>query len=521
MATRETVWDWRTTYDGSGSQQMIRDTNQIAGATQRTTAALKTEEQAVLQVDVSKRRLMSSTQMTTASLLAFGSGTGGAAAGMQALGSAVGFMGHTLGGIAGPLSLIILLASAVGEGFLRFGEHAEKASDKAERLSKQLEDVKHEIEELDASEKLADRFAVERLVTLEREIDAQKRLAEALATVDRARDKVGTALKHLSDLQAEQVLESDAYNESLKAFRDEGVSTVELTEKWTKRQVELSKAIEGTRGEVKRLSEQQGELMRATHGVVEQNKDGIISLLGFRRATFDNELETAKLGQVFKDQLDISKTVWKEVTKTAKDEATIQRLVAIQTAQEIYDAQVELEKKQAALRVKAFHDFESIEASLVTVVEKSGQASFKTIKDLKYAEAIVNTAAGVAMALSGSVPPFNFIAAAAVAAAGAAQIATIASTTPSGGGSVQSPSGSSPSGSITTAGPTTTGSAPTSGPTAAGSSGVGTMNVYFENITFEALDPESIPARRLRQFVHRFAELLSEEMNGLGNSFRR
>lgn len=52
------------------------------------------------------------------------------------------------------------------------------------------------------------------------------------------------------------------------------------------------------------------------------------------------------------------------------------------------------------------------------------------------ASGIINTAVGVTKALSASPPPFNFINAALVAAAGAAQIASIKSTSQSGGGSV-------------------------------------------------------------------------------------
>lgn len=66
---------------------------------------------------------------------------------------------------------------------------------------------------------------------------------------------------------------------------------------------------------------------------------------------------------------------------------------------------------------------------------------FNNNKAFLIAGAIMDTAAGVAKAIGSGVPPWNFIQAAAVAAAGAAQIATIRSTQPgSGGGSVSTPS---------------------------------------------------------------------------------
>lgn len=74
-------------------------------------------------------------------------------------------------------------------------------------------------------------------------------------------------------------------------------------------------------------------------------------------------------------------------------------------------------------------DTASLAASTLTAV--FGQSKLAGI-----ASAIVNTAVGVTKALSSAPPPWNFIQAGLVAAAGAAQIATIRSTSETGGGSV-------------------------------------------------------------------------------------
>jgi hypothetical protein len=71
--------------------------------------------------------------------------------------------------------------------------------------------------------------------------------------------------------------------------------------------------------------------------------------------------------------------------------------------------------------------------TLTTVFNKSKAAAI--------AGAIINTAKGVTKALSESAPPFNFINAGLVAAAGAAQIAAIRSTSQTGGGSAPSVGG--------------------------------------------------------------------------------
>ena len=57
-------------------------------------------------------------------------------------------------------------------------------------------------------------------------------------------------------------------------------------------------------------------------------------------------------------------------------------------------------------------------------------------KPIKYAQAVSNTALGVTQALASSPPPFSFVLAAMVAAAGAAEIATIAAQKYATGGIV-------------------------------------------------------------------------------------
>lgn len=73
----------------------------------------------------------------------------------------------------------------------------------------------------------------------------------------------------------------------------------------------------------------------------------------------------------------------------------------------------------------------SILGSLATIAEASGKKSFALTQALRYAEAVVNTAAAVANALASPAPwPIPLAFAAAAAAAGAAQIAVISSVKP-------------------------------------------------------------------------------------------
>ncbi len=89
-------------------------------------------------------------------------------------------------------------------------------------------------------------------------------------------------------------------------------------------------------------------------------------------------------------------------------------------------------ERQAALRTFAMYasSTASILGSLATIVEATGKKNFKLTQGLRYAEAVVNTAAGIARAYADHTWPMSAVVAAVVAAAGAAQIATIASTKP-------------------------------------------------------------------------------------------
>jgi hypothetical protein len=72
----------------------------------------------------------------------------------------------------------------------------------------------------------------------------------------------------------------------------------------------------------------------------------------------------------------------------------------------------------------------SVFGSLATITGTFGKKAFALTQALRYAEAVVNTAAGVARALAEYAWPYSIIVGVAVAAAGAAQIATIASSKP-------------------------------------------------------------------------------------------
>lgn len=105
----------------------------------------------------------------------------------------------------------------------------------------------------------------------------------------------------------------------------------------------------------------------------------------------------------------------------------------IETAQQQHaDRMTEIAKKQVEeetrLREQLVSNVAGIFGSLASIAESFGEKGLVAAKAFGVAEAIVNTAQGITKALAqGGV--FGFVGAAAVAAAGAAQIATILSTT--------------------------------------------------------------------------------------------
>lgn len=116
------------------------------------------------------------------------------------------------------------------------------------------------------------------------------------------------------------------------------------------------------------------------------------------------------------------------------------QLADLQAALDAELAAVEAaEAAKLAARQSAISAWAGVFGDLANLIKDEGEKQFKIAKALSIAEAIINTAQGVTKALASSPPPWNFVQAAAVAAAGLVQIATIKRQQPNGSGSVASP----------------------------------------------------------------------------------
>ena len=91
------------------------------------------------------------------------------------------------------------------------------------------------------------------------------------------------------------------------------------------------------------------------------------------------------------------------------------------------------DKKTTQIRKQNAQGYLSALGSIFNTAGQLAGDNFKLQKAFGIAEAVVNTARGVTQALGSAPPPLSFVTAGAVAVAGAAQIATIAKSQPSGG----------------------------------------------------------------------------------------
>ena len=154
-----------------------------------------------------------------------------------------------------------------------------------------------------------------------------------------------------------------------------------------------------------------------------------------------------ELAQAIRDVKGLS-----EIEKNRLKEGVNEYLIA---EQDKLDATIEYEnaklkaKEDAAVKEKKLRkDTANASVSLASTVFKSVsgflEQGSKEQKAFAIADATINTAKGVTNALAYGVPPLNFVNAAAVGVAGAAQIASIVATTPStSGGATSTPTAQS------------------------------------------------------------------------------
>lgn len=574
MATREAVFRLRSEFDASGTGQAIEASGKVSQAAGRESMAFEGASESALHLEVSKRRLIRTTASLTGDVALMA--TRGASMGtiLNTAGTSVMFLTHSLGSLAGPLGIALLLAGAAVEGYLHFAEKQETAAEKAEKLGKALEEAKKSLESARSAFQ-AGLFSKEQLAAIQLYSDnlekqknafkpieetakAQKGLLELISQEQSLRAKIGrseafqaevekdrnfgaqrraemvateVALQaklaaQLKDVLAQEKEQQIAGNRTLAARANLAKSTKQFTEEEVKFFAEARQA--ETKAEADAIQKRKAFKEKELADDVAREREKISRLTALARQARSSaidlivdqyERERAQENQSFKNK----KTDMERDIALGKESADA--LVQIEIVHQNKLTQIDRAsvKARVALSIQAAQQVGGVMGQLADFMEKSGSHSFRAMKALRVAEAVINTAAGVAQALGTIPPPYSFIAAGAVAAAGAIQVATIMRTEPGG-------SGSGPGiGSI--GGGTSTGPGPGQGTgpsatsiTSGGGGGGGpmTVNIYFEkgSIALQALNFDDLPPGAARRVGRAIVNEVSMQLNGLGGAIR-
>lgn len=566
MAVREAIWRMRTEFDGSGTAAATAAEGRMAGAHAAAGAAAEKQTTSNVRLELSKRHLIRATGESTRTMARFAA-TGVATSGAMNLAAmGTGLLTRSIAGLAGPIGLIVTVAGFAASALFAMGAKAEGAKEKVSALDAASSAFSATMEKVQTAAKLgfatpeqagAIRMLHDRVEAMKSAAGAEKLLSDAgriqedvqerVTAAIRKRDHAQTRLETLAMQYPDRsAAERTALKEEKKALDDAQVAVDRLTREHLslRSAVDSAKAgIQGMTGALKNLSEEEQKwlgdekekaLRERTKILSDQKKSledlakegekahaaslkaEVVLIREFNSATADLDKDQFKRRRMVMDS--------EERSRVAMIQATVQNAAdadnQITLIHGIYaERRKKIDQDEAEFRVqtelKAMHASARIMGALASLVESSGQDTFNIVKALRMAEAIVNTAAGVTAALAEDDIP----GAIAIAAEGAAQIATIESASMQGGGSVSAPSMALGGGPDTGLTGTTTGT-PTLGSMAPGGTttiGAATVNLYIENLVYQGLDPDSVPAAQMRRFVQRFAELYSFEVIGRGN----
>lgn len=232
-------------------------------------------------------------------------------------------------------------------------------------------------------------------------------------------------VKRRSDLNAGQKESLDAMIEDDKSAAEQQKAIqsnlkklkLELIEDETQRAIALSKfemeeGIKNANGYAKSI-----ELIKQEHAlrVLKINQDAA-------RAQFEDEFREA----LEKDKRDADfRKRMADASKREQDEAIAADERWTQKEYEESEKRKKIVEEESKAKLNAAMSFTSGVANLLTVLGRKNRALAKAAQVINIADAIANTAVGVTKALSAAPPPWNFIQAASVGLAGAAQVATI------------------------------------------------------------------------------------------------
>jgi hypothetical protein len=501
MGAREVVLSYRSAFDASGAQSAFKANEAVAGSVQRYGSTVKGASDRMIDFEVKERRVEAVTKNVSAALFTAAQSGSAMQGGMRAGAAALDFLGNAAGSLAGPVGIAILLASNLASAFLAVKANATEAKEKVAEVMSASEAYSIALDALSKSGRAETDSTVQRLKAKQREV-------ETASQINRLAESGSEAIRRYNEAEAARLDVSNKLTEAKDRLR-------RLTEyeraAYPQQAVQIEESIRRLTDELGKAASKTTALEAQTRSHTEASK-GVASAFENQEGALAGVIEAEDTWQTARQRnLDLG---WETMALEYRIALQREMLSAGETARI---------QKERMLRIAAAQNVASIAGSLASFMEATGSKSFGVMKALRYGEAVINTAAGVMQALGTIAPPYSYIAAAATAAAGAVQIATIASTNP-GAGSVTTPSmGGGGGGGFPTGGggdgpgPFTLGAGGAPGGSMAGA----TVTVTIESLVFQGLDPDSVPAGQMRRFVRRFAEMLSFEFNALGNRIGR
>ncbi len=499
MAARDVVLRYRSSFDAAGAEAAQKANLGVAKSVDVVGESKQKLGKATVDLELKQRKLEGVTKVLATEFANTARAGFSMESAATAGSAAISFLGNTMRFASGPIGALVTIGATLAATFLL-------TSTKAQETKREIEAV------ASATEVYSKTLSLLALAGLTSNADQVKAIENA--------KKLAEQTKTLAEIEHEKAKASAArfIEDTRLAVATTNLTAAqqalgEVNEKVVRDDYEILTARQ-------RVADATNALKKATES---QKAAAEIEAIYAKQVQISTVALTAKEGPALRIQQINAQTVENFGAWSAgMEEIDADEMALDQARQQRAESERSRERSLLQMKIGAAQAWAGVAGSLATYLEQTGKASFDTIKGIRYAEAIVHTAAGVANALAQPVPyPVAVAMAASVAAAGAIQIATIASTSPGGGGSISAPSlGGGGAGGGAGGGGGTMLTAPGAGG-GGGGGGPVTVNLTIESLNFSALDMDSIPLATLRQIARRFAELISFELNRLGNSLGR
>lgn len=450
---------------------------------------------------------------------------------MKATEVGVGLLSNTFANVSGPIGIVVIALSSVVQGALAFAGAQDKVAESTKaaktttevygdlitRLKDGLAGVNEQYAKLRdyldaqkaiddaakhqaASEERLAPFLERKTELMAEEKDLAAKIKSEYEGLARLRNEMKTAdadalasLKAAEEVRVAQVVADEEHARSLRQqiqqnssdLKNEGAARAASTETEKAHQEEILRHLNLVRQLRVKAFEEYLAQIEAVRNAEREEAYAAVEAASDARAkvgALRNEMDRETLNSFDKQRASAADVYNKRVS-----DLIYLKQMGVATEQDLTNAQalyarerMRISGQEVAFHVQQWTALVGASFELVKAIAEGQHAGFETMKSIATAEAIVNTAVGVTKAISEE----NYYAAAAIAIAGAAQVAKIQTTSPGATGgvpAVPSLSGGTPAGpGAPSPGPAPAGNAYGLGGTSGGSvGGAGVLVVNF------------------------------------------